>query len=817
MANLASNSTGNFTTAATWSLLDSTSFLDSETNNTNTTTSFVSSSTFVPGAITVDGIGIKIQSRSASPTGTFEVRLFDSTLAAAVAGTTVTINVSDMPAVNTSTNMGFVFMKFSAPVLLAAVNNHTVQVRSSTANQVSVYRDATAANWSRFLRTTTTQAPAAGDGLFVLGEYISAGSNNSFTVTMNETATTQYGELEVSTKGTLTWGTSASTNYYLKLAGDLTVYTDAIYNMGTSGTPMPSTSTALLEFVCSSNVQFGFQVRLGGTVTTFGNALTYDRAYLASDASAAATSLTTDVSTGWLSGDEIAIASTTRTKTECEKKSLTANASGTTLTISAITNAHSGTSPTQAELLNLTRNVKIFSSSVTLQTFVNILGTSVVSMNWTEFYNMGSATALKRGIDVGTTTGSITINRCSMHDFNVASSIGINCNSSTGNNYTITNNVIYNTANIGFVNAGTTGTAYTVDNICCMLTGAAAISLGDLGGTITNICGIGATGAGIAMGDATFASAFGTLTNFLSHSNSTTGISLTNTTGVSNSPLGTLTTCTVWRNNGNGVVINNSFDFIIDGITAFGNLTANISYGGSTGKVYLKNIVSNAGTTLTCPIGVAIVADIKDAYIDSSSFGATTTHATADISVTASNIYPKIYFRNCLFSSSTTFANANNMIEGGFVASARHNQTNGNHRWFKKYGTIQPDSTIFNNSTPSVRMTPSNASFKLFSGIKKIAVPSGQTATITVYLRKSVSGDGSAYNGNQPRLMLLADPATGVTSDTVLATADNTYNGAFKALTATTPAISDNAVYQVYVDCDGTAGWVNIDDWSAQS
>lgn len=39
-------------------------------------------------------------------------------------------------------------------------------------------------------------------------------------------------------------------------------------------------------------------------------------------------------------------------------------------------------------------------------------------------------------------------------------------------------------------------------------------------------------------------------------------------------------------------------------------------------------------------------------------------------------------------------------------------------------------------------------------------------------------------------------------------------NGTWETLTYTTPAVTNNTVLEFYVDCDGTTGWVNIDDWS---
>jgi hypothetical protein len=111
-------------------------------------------------------------------------------------------------------------------------------------------------------------------------------------------------------------------------------------------------------------------------------------------------------------------------------------------------------------------------------------------------------------------------------------------------------------------------------------------------------------------------------------------------------------------------------------------------------------------------------------------------------------------------------------------------------------------------------MTSKSATIKLESGVKKFPIRSGQTASISVYFRKSAS-----YNGNQPRMVLKRNDALGITSDTVLVTSTasndvDTPPGTFTLLTGTTPTVTANGVFEVFVDCDGTAGYINLDDWN---
>jgi hypothetical protein len=39
-------------------------------------------------------------------------------------------------------------------------------------------------------------------------------------------------------------------------------------------------------------------------------------------------------------------------------------------------------------------------------------------------------------------------------------------------------------------------------------------------------------------------------------------------------------------------------------------------------------------------------------------------------------------------------------------------------------------------------------------------------------------------------------------------------NGTWQQLTGTTSAVNADGGLEFVVDCDGTVGWVNVDDWS---
>ena len=813
MATKISFVSGNWVDAGTWEVANSTAELDSEVGSTAMTASYVASSAFTPGAITIDGIAVKIAARMASPTTqTFSVELYNDTLGASVSGTEVTIDVADINAGDTSANggCGWYVLSFSSVLLLTA-NNYKVRAKCSTAtgSPVTLFRDGTAGNWSRQLRTTTTGAPAAGDKLIVAGENTGAGTSNSYTVTMDETATTDYGIITVNNLGTLQYGTSASTAYYLKTSGLMSVYGGGTLNIGTTGTPMPSTSSAVLEFDSTSAAEFGIRVLGGGTFNAQGNPLTYVKDKLAADAASSATSLTTVNSTAWLSGDQIVLASTTRTASESEVKALTAGASGTTLTISAITNAHSGTNDAngdiRGELGNLTRNVKIRGVSITNSGYMRFFTTGAIDFDYVEIYNMGSSTTDKRGIEIQTTTGSTNIQYSSVYDCTNTSAIAVRIGGASSDNIVFSNNIVWNSQLQALFFNTTTGSSITVSNNLFVLNITASndlVILQDVGNTFSSNTMVSGKNGGLRIDEI---NTIGTMSGNVAHANTADGI-YTNTRVT-----GTISSSICYRNAASGLTIYlRPDDLTIDGLTTFGNASRNVYAANPSGYVKFINVVSNAGATLTCPIGFEVVIGANPTFqFYSSTFGATTAHSTADV-VVASGAFADIKFNNCSFSSSTELSGQTVMASNSFISSSKHDQTAGSHKAWKRYGTITIDTTIF-DVTPSMRLTPNNASFKLESSSFYIAVASGATLTPSIKVRESVVGDGTDYNGNPPRLILKRNDAIGITSDTVIDTATAAAQGAFETLTGTTASATDDGVMEFVIDCDGTTGFVNVD------
>lgn len=828
MARLISIVTGNLVDAGTWGLVDSTSLLDSEANNTALTGSYVASSNFTPGIITIDGIAVKLASRAASPNGTISINLRNTTLSADVSGTEVTLDVADLPLCTTTDKEGgWVFFKFSAPVTLLAATNYAVQAKTSQTSQVNLYRDGTSNNWSRMLRTTTTQAPAAADNMDVMGEHTGQGTGNNITVTMNQTATTDYGPgsdsavaMTINKRGTLIYGTTAATNYYLKLSGDLIVYNGGTLTIGTSGTPIPTDSSAVLEFDPVADGGMGLIIRNGATVTIRGKTVT-PWVYLNADASAAATTLTAHTApTGWKSGDNIVIPTTSRTWADSEVKALTGDVSSTSIPITAITNAHTGIAPSRAEMGNLNRNVKIRSATSTIMAYVNIKATAIVDIQYAEHYYIGTNTTAKRGVEVETTTGSCVFSNNSIHDTEGG---GFYTTGAATNNITASNNYFYLTCTVANIStlviAQTTGTTITIDSNVLVKSGtgtAGAITINDLGITFTNnvLAGGSSSGSsgGISIGEmGDFANSSGNVM----HSIVGAGAFWI---GSTNEWL-RLKGFSIWRCN-QAAFRFETFNFayleLVD-FTLFGN-SNNFQFLSRPDMIVFKN-ANIYRESSTYPTTNGYAPSGNRTIIINSNIGGNGVHSSgADIAM-PSNSWCQVECINTTLGSATPVSGATGSLRNSFCRLHKNGGVSTAHTSYYVRGNILADQTTRHTAsgnswkmTPNALPTAPNVRKLVFPGPTefdafKVGCKANQAVTIKVYVYKDAS-----YNGNQPRLVVVGGLISGISTDQI-ATATSASNQAWEQLSVTVTPTEDGAV-EFYVDCDGSAGNAYVDDVS---
>lgn len=971
MATLIACADGNLTSSATWKVTDSTSLLVSQAGSTacpSASGASARSATFTPGAITIDAIALRIASRSASPSGTMTVRLWTT---AAVTGSDVTINVSDLPnATNSNKNDGgFIVFKLAAPITLIAATAYAVEAFTSVAAMVTLWTNGTANNWVRALRTTTTQAPAAADNMWISGEYTGAGAITSRTVTMDSTATTQYGSnpgaanrhvtpgIAIGKGGTLTFGTTASTNYVLRLQASLVVCNGGTLNMGTVATPVPRTSTAILEFAQSTaDADYGLFVCEGATwigqglSRTSGKNIPYcllTADVAASGGSPSSSTISVDTDTGWLSGDVVAIAGTGVGSSGAELCTLSGDAGASSMVLNNCTNAttamavpptgtrglnnaHGGVYPLLSEVVLLTRNVKVRSTSTTLMSYV-LIGISAVSctsvtvdLDWVEFYYHGAASTNFRGFEIEVHTGSsVSVQYCSFHQME-RNGVTINDASSANNDsdkVQVRYNCFFNSNSVAstdghsgiWIGASARNTWDISYNWLIYQAGSGGynISLGDNGGTcIGNRCANSRL-SGISLGQTSGqigrfednvvhscdwdalviqnAATIGKVKNFLAYHTINHGVEIFS-----------LSTGAVW------------VDVEFDTLNLFGcGRSASTSF---PMKIAVQAIIRgndwkirNTSTNSTATLGFNMsTGTLIEMFVDGLDMSDTTgvyrNFATADLDIDQAGTWSvarRINIRNGKFGSGIPVQGAASMSDTSFVSVQRYGGTTGSHRKYMRNGMISSDATIYKTALPSERMTPNspqgptatgtngqrhttstsgvttnlsniieiasstnsaiqflkvgrcvsgtgipagayitavdlpnnqatisaNATAtgsgltltfydKMESGHRLVPVGSGLTKTVAVYVRTSVSGDGTAYAGAPPRLIMRRNAALGITTDTVCATATSASSGAWEQLSYTTPTATDDGVWEFYVDCVGTAGWVNVDDWS---
>lgn len=821
MANLIATADGNWTTNTTWANAEagaSAAQLTRSASTSVTGTGYTWSAAFTcTNTDVMDGVLLHLKRNGTTGTITVGLSADNGTSAARE----VTVNASDLPA-----DPAWVFFKFSSTLTADGGSDYKVGVKcSSGGSGATVYRDGTAGNWTRLVRTTANPAgaPAAGDNLFIAKEWTAAATGTARAVTMDNTGTTDHGPLDVGQGGTLSFGTSASTAYLLKISGDVNVWSGGTLNMGATGAGIPSTSSAALNLDCASNVQYGLIINSGGAWNALGASLTKTWTLLAANAAANATSLTTTDSTGWKDNDTVIVASTTRTYNQSEIGALNGDAVGTALAVDGfggagggLANAHGGSSPVQAEIVNCTRNVKVYGASAAYQGYVYIADTASVDLDWVEMYWLGSNTANKRGLNLATTTGSFNAHGCAMHTWSVAGSCLV-ISGAAASNITIDNCVVGNLNGNFLVIANATSGTWTISNsvfVYCYQASAVGWNLADVGGNVSAVRIAGATSGGIYCNEE---AALGTWSDIVIHS---CGGSQGGLRFVLKS-WGTVSNLTIWRNNYYGLFFDDHTrkPFVFDGLTLFGNLTNNIALAGAAGRhnvaLTFKNGTLAGDSTFSTTYGVRVdqAGCVAEARFETCTFGVASgifvAHATSDFSVGA-NILARFTLNNCV---ALVPANLADVEPGSYLSYQRYGQTDADHRTYYQQGTLQTDAVIYKTAAPSERATPLSASIKLLSGAHRKAVDDGATATFSVWVRKSVLGDGAAYNGNQPRLILRANPAAGIAADVVLDTAAAAA-GDWEQLTGTSAAVTDDAVLEAYVDLDGTAGWVNADDWS---
>lgn len=171
----------------------------------------------------------------------------------------------------------------------------------------------------------------------------------------------------------------------------------------------------------------------------------------------------------------------------------------------------------------------------------------------------------------------------------------------------------------------------------------------------------------------------------------------------------------------------------------------------------------------------------------------------------------RAYAINTLFASTELQNQIAGIPYAGALYSQKHDQSATTFKNLFRFGTVASDTaTRHTASGYSWKMTPNNATNKLrlpgpteFDTFKA-AVNASALVTIKAFVYKDAS-----YNGNAPRLVLVGGIIGGIASD--VTDALTVAAGNWEELEVTgTP--NEAGVVEYYVDCDGTAGNIFVDD-----
>ena len=874
MATLVCYQSGNLTSAI-WRSCASTGEVDSLSTTQAASTSYVSSPNFSPGAVTASGIVLRISDR-AGTTGTLDVSLYNATDSVEVAVVSVSYNDLRSAGWHYFVFASPVTLEAGKNYnvrVRASGNDQIYFSRSSTANdwcKALVLNDSVSPasndklHIARILTgssvTTPTVTMDSTNTALVIGPSVSGNWPQSppFSITI-------AGGCE------LAYGTATNTNYILKLNGSLFVGCEGVFRMGSSSNPIPASSTAILEFQVSSANQTGL-FNWGGTVTIYGSNPTLTRiTNLTANAASGQPVITVADATGWTSGDPIMLSPSRPTVSDWQEFTVS-SVSGNDITLSAnLTVARDGTGIPEvggAFALNLRSfNVVLRSQSSSNQWVWNNrwqwqTGSRinyVYDIRYASLFYLGTNAANTSGSGIGGQnvfdTGMKRVRDSVFRSCLMIHGIRFDGSTATYEGFEVDGNIYYRcgTGGGGFIAIDTWNGAPpdwkgVIRNClfarCTNNDSAPVISLTSFDGTIENCTLIGSNHRLFNLFEPSDASAYA---NALSVSNlrrffcgGSSGFRFANW-GVRYR----------WQR------------LVVDGIVAVRCsstneveivqsrglfLLSNPAIYGATNAIALTTSNSDdrmcsdlrviggriAGESATYPVTNALLLANIVAFdcVEFVDVDFKAGNGIANLLNSSSNInfFNRINFENCKLPSGlmslTALATytAFGREPGGVqnqprLTISRYDQQANDWRWYVPFrGGGQLDFTTFRTSAPSERIFPrrdfGGAYPRLRSTTKFCTVAQGQIATVKVWIRKSANSDGEAYNGQQPSLVIRRNTALGTSyrDDVVLATATGGA-GTWEQLQASLPSAAWDTVIEVWVECDGTAGWLHVDDW----
>lgn len=280
-------------------------------------------------------------------------------------------------------------------------------------------------------------------------------------------------------------------------------------------------------------------------------------------------------------------------------------------------------------------------------------------------------------------------------------------------------------------------------------------------------------------------------------------------------------TITAFSNDTYGVYLASSYGLTVEAITAEYNRNRGIyiyNCPNLYGKTFAANNNAYDGVYVTTSSSMIVEG------LDVRTNGAYGAKFTSSINVkittfnSTGNSSGPLYFAQCqIYINGSVIAEATKIVcdaysyygRDDFVSIKKYENTAGDHRIFLYAGTILSESTIRHTASGLAwNMTPNNAleKLRLLPNNFKVVCIANKEVTINAYVRKN-----AAYNGNAARLVLKGKVLTGISSDVV-----DTHAAAVDdwELLEVKGTPTEAGVLECFVDCDGTAGNIFVDDFA---
>lgn len=230
-------------------------------------------------------------------------------------------------------------------------------------------------NWSDPSTWSKGRIPRQGDRVEII-----AGTRVEYDVISKE----EIASLDI--LGELTFSHRVSTNLDV---GTVTVLQSGKLEVGSEKEPIPDGVKATIRIV-NKNEDGENSIDVFGEAQFHGQPMQYVYTRLAQDAYPGAKTITVQDPVGWKRGDFVIITSTTTRPKDTERNRV-ARVNGNVITLrKPLRQWHSGVSPTQAEVANLTRNVLITSKNPELRGHTRYLSGAKGSISYAEFARLGA-------------------------------------------------------------------------------------------------------------------------------------------------------------------------------------------------------------------------------------------------------------------------------------------------------------------------------------------------------------------------------------------------------------------------------------------